>query len=328
MRILILVFVLSSLPVWALCSGSWPDPVQDLCWDCLFPIEVGGSRVGDAPDQGPDAPALCSCPKPPPVFVQPGIGLSYWAPDRVAEVVRTPLCFPSLGGVVMGHLPVSEGDDVGREGSGGTRKSQGSFYHVHWMNMPLWQALGLVSQGSLCMKESGAMDEVWLSELDPLWSDDMLTFALAPEAMLFANIPATLACAADAVSASVHDFGLDALFWCSGGEGSVYPLSGHKQYHTGGVDTSMNLVHRMTYKLHRMGLLDDTSTRAAMCHDLPQPLLRKGQYKVQFMFPRVDRVEAHGFGVPSSLFEAGHEYPVQGEDWSMLIWRKHTCCAL
>ena len=314
--------------VWAGCTGKIPDPVSDLCWNCFFPIEMGGATMGTGPDSPPKAPAVCACPAPPPVFLRPGIGMSYWSPDRVAEMVRTPLCSPTLGGVVLGHLPVSDGDDVGRQGSGGNRKSQGSFYQMHWMDMPVFEELGVATAGSLCMKDSGISSFVWLSELDPLWDDDQLAFALAPEALLFANIPATLACTADAVKASVSDFGWDSLFWCSVGEGSVYPLSGHKQYHTGGVDTAMNLVHRITYRLHRTGLLSDTSTVAAMCQDLPQPVLRKGQYKVQFMFPLPDVLQAHGFGVPSSLFETGKEYPVAGEDWSMLIWRKHLCCAL
>ncbi len=311
---------------YSLCTGKMPDPVTDICWDCFFPIEMGGARVGGN-EPGPVTPAVCVCPAPPPVFVRPGIGMSYWSPDRIAEVVRTPLCSPTLGGMVLGQLPVSDGDDVGREGSGGNRKSQGVFYQVHWMQMPWLQALGLVTPGSLCLKQEAADNYVWLSEFDPLWDDDQLAFALSPEAVLFANVAANAACTADTLAASATNFGLDSLFWCSGGQGAVYPLSGHKQYHTGGVDSAMNLVHRMTFKLHRMGMLLDTSTLAAMCQDLPQPLMRKGQYKVQFIFPVPDHTQAHGFGVPSSLFEMGKEFPVQGEDWSMLIWRRHSCCA-
>ena len=74
--------------------------------------------------------------------------------------------------------------------------------------------------------EGGGLDIAWVSELDPAWLDDELSFLLNPEAALFANLPAQAACAADCAAASVG-LPLDPMFWCAGCQGGMYPLTRH-----------------------------------------------------------------------------------------------------
>lgn len=307
------------------CTGHYPNPVTDVCWACFFPITIAGAKVEPGMDDYNFPPPVCTCPAPPPLFVRVGVGMTYWSPDRAVEVVRTPMCSPLMSGTILGNLPVSEGapDSLRQKG-----KSKHSFYHVHWLQMPLIQQLDLVTDGALCLKPDPSVDFAMLSEIDPLWLDDELAFMVAPESVLFANMTANAACVADAIKASTTNFGIDTLFWCSGTHGVVYPLSGHKQWHKGGVDMAMNLAHRAAFTLHRTGLLWDTSTVAAMCSDLPQPMMRKGQYKVAFILPAPDVARGYGFGVATDLYEQGKEIPFVGEDWAMMIWRRHTCCAL
>lgn len=305
------------------CTGRFPNPVTDVCWNCFFPITIAGAPIGVGFDDYMYPPPICACPMPPPIFQRIGIGMTYWAPERAVEVVRTPMCSPLLGGVILGGLPVSQGSPTAYTGP---TKSKPAFYHVHWMQLPLIQQLNLAGEGQLCLKADPSMDYALMTELDPLWVDDELAFVIAPESILFANVLANVACAPDAISASVRGFGLDPLFWCSGAHGSVYPLSGNKQYHKGGVDTAMNLAHRVAFTLHRTGLLWDTSSVFAMCADLPQPMMRKGQYKVAFMLPFPNVLRGYGFGAATDLYEQGKEFPFNGEDWAMMIWRRHTCC--
>jgi conjugal transfer pilus assembly protein TraU len=84
----------------------------------------------------------------------------------------------------------------------------------------------------------------------------------------------------------------------------------------------------MAFTLHRTGLEMDTSTVAAMCFNIPQPIMRKGQYKSAFMYPIPSTTRAYGFGVPSIVFHTGKEFPYKGEDFSLMVWRRKTCCAL
>ncbi|HFE31813.1 MAG TPA: conjugal transfer protein, partial [Gammaproteobacteria bacterium] len=84
---------------------------------------------------------------------------------------------------------------------------------------------------------------------------------------------------------------------------------------------------RMAAKLHRQLIARDTSSRGAMCLPLPLPILRKSQYKTQMLYPVPFTLNAQPFGRVTIPWGAGREYPVRGEDWAYLIWRKKACCA-
>lgn len=63
-------------------SGTPMNPVKEVCWNCIFPIKIGGITAipGDMPDP-PDAEFVpCVCPAPPPVFFRPGIPISFGSP--------------------------------------------------------------------------------------------------------------------------------------------------------------------------------------------------------------------------------------------------------
>lgn len=306
------------------CEGKFPNPITDICWLCMFPINIGGvpMNLSGQPDNGDSSPPLlCTCPAPPPVFIRPGVGISFWEPARVAEVVRTPMCSPTLNGTRLGSLSAPSGTNSRDQEGGGS-----AFYHVHWIQYPLlnWVGMGITS-GACMIPES--FDMAYLSEFDPLWDDDELAFILNPEAVLFATKAAQAACVADSVKASSTGFGINELFWCSGSQGSLYPLSGTQANHVGGIDTSLALTHKMVFKLHRQMLALDTSTSAAMCASQPQPILRKTQYKQNMMYPVPQTRQGYGFGAASTVWGSGKEFPYKGEDFSYLMWRKRQCCA-
>lgn len=305
------------------CEGHFPNPITDICWSCMFPINIAGvsmSAANQVNNGDPPPPTLCACPAPPPVFVRYGTGISFWEPARVAEVVRTPMCSPTMGGAQLGNVNAAGGTNDRNESG-----QDVAFYHVHWIQYPVLNWLGMaITQGACYINES--FDMAYLSELDPLWDSDELSFILNPEAILFANPIAQAACVADSVKASLTMFGFDELFWCSGSQGSLYPLSG-SHLHVGGVDSSLALAHTMVFKLHREFIAQDTSTYGAMCGSIPQPILRKNQYKQNMMYPVPQNLFGFGFGVPSTVWGAGREFPYRGEDFTYLIWRKRMCCA-
>ncbi len=301
------------------CYGRFPNPFTDVCWKCVFPISIGPLKVNfGMEDSGDSVPLICTCPAPPPVFVRIGFGAGFWEPARVAEVVRTPFCSPLLGGVTLGSLAAPAGTNAK------TSDRKDAFYHVHWYIYPLLSWMNLLTDITCVKPES--FDVLYLTELDPLWEDDELAFLINPEAALFANPAAQAACAADCVAATMG-FPLDPLFWCAGCQGSMYPIDGNVKHHEGGVDSSLLLVQRMAAKLHRQLLELDTSSQAAMCLPLPLPILRKSQYKTQMLYPIPTPFTAQPFGRVTIPWAAGHEFPVRGEDWAYLVWRKKVCCA-
>jgi conjugal transfer pilus assembly protein TraU len=252
-----------------------------------------------------------------------GLSIGYWEPARLVDITRHPFCFVNLGG-----MSLSFGHSL-RTGTISTRLngSQNSSYHVHWYVYPLIYWLGLITD-AICVEHSG-FDLAYLTELDPLWQDDELTFLLNPEAILFSNRVAQAACAADCVSASAH-LPNDKLFWCAGCQGPMYPMTGHVAAHESGSQASVLLLERMTFKLHREGLLPCVSGKKALCTPYFKPIMDKSAYRYQMVYPLATthaRFGCNPYGRTTVLWESAHEYPVKGEDFGYLIWRKRNCCA-
>ncbi|EWS61940.1 conjugal transfer pilus assembly protein TraU [Methylibium sp. T29-B] len=178
--------------------------------------------------------------------------------------------------------------------------------------------------------ERGSFDLAYLTEVDPLWNDDELTLILNPEAVLFANPVAVAACAADCVAATAG-FGMPELFWCAGCQGGLYPLDGHVPYHLGGVRTAALIAQRLTAKMHRELLAWGWHGRAGLCGPYFLPAMDKTAYKTQLTYPVANTAKDRGrccqpFGRSTIVWGAGKEYPVRGEDFAFMLFRKRNCC--
>lgn len=218
------VLLFSLQPAAANCKGRFVNPLTDICWSCIFPMTIGGVNVsggGHADTPNPSG-FMCLCPKPPFNQPTPGVPVSFWEPARLVDVTRTPYCLINMGGIQMagGNRMQGRGTVVHKGHSSGLKRS---FYQVHWYVYPVIYWLELLVD-FVCL-EKASIDLVYLTELDPLWNDEETGFILNPEAVLFGNPIAQAACAVDCGLASVG-FPNDALFWCGGCQGSLYPFSG------------------------------------------------------------------------------------------------------
>lgn len=303
------------------CTGRFVNPISDVCWSCLFPITVLGIKIVGG---GPDTPApkyplpplpVCACPRPGIPIPIPGIPIGFWEPVRLVDVTKSPMCMVSLGGISLGSSPQK----------GMKEDEEGAFYHVHWYIYPVIYWLELLLD-FICL-EMTSVDIAYMTEFDPLWGDDVKSSILNPEALLFANPLAIAACAADCLASSVG-LSNDYMFWCAGCQGCLYPLSGTTSYHNGGVGTAQLTVSKFMAKMHRELMLWGYYGTAGMCGKYPMPVIKKSQYRLQMTFPIPEFSSCKRIGQTEVLWQGGREFPIWGEDFGFLIWRKRDCCLL
>lgn len=170
--ILLLSFCFAASASAGNCKGRIINPITDVCWSCVFPIKLGGVTLssGNNADPETDANRLCLCASGANITV--GLNMSFWEPLRTAEVVRTPYCFPSLGGMELNvgiRAPAH-----GRTPNKSTSAQRSSFYQVHWYFTP-WLFILEVLLDTKCLEQS-AWDLAYMTELDPLWDDSVTTF--------------------------------------------------------------------------------------------------------------------------------------------------------
>lgn len=288
----------------------------------VFPIRIGGITIASFKGledlKTVSSVPLCVCMNP---FPRIGIKVSLWEPIAFVEATKIPSCFPSLG------LSIPMPTDAGKTGFGGEKVPGGPpenySYQFHYVKFPLFAVLELFLD-FVCL-EKGGVDLAYISELDPLWQNDVWASILNPEAILVANPVAQMACMADSGAAN-SGFPLDYLWWCLGSWGSLYPLT-----KTVGYGTSLSaqgaVSARGVAKLHRLGVLWGSVGESGLCGKYPMPVMRKSQYSFVLVHP-----VPHPYRIPIGrsplLWGEGKEVPfVNRHNYVNVLYRKRDCCA-
>lgn len=327
--VLALALVFASAPAHAICNSKFINPMTEICWSCIFPLSVGSMQISPGvsrPDPSNPASPFCFCGTPIP---RVGLAIGLWEPARLVDVANEPGCFVNLGfslnlgifGTLRSAANVSDGTDTN------------SKWQVHLYEFPLVNMLGTVVDG-LCLGND-AFDVAYLSELDPLWNSDELTNLLNPEAVLFANPIAQAACAAECVASSAGSLPLDALFWCNGCSGGLYPINGTVNSHIGGIQASHHVAMKMQARMHRVLAARKTrgTSNAHLCKIVGnlEPVIHKSQYRHQLSRPSAKvngRYACAPPGFSTQLIDTLQEIPASGESFGWVTWRKRNCCAL
>jgi conjugal transfer pilus assembly protein TraU len=313
----------SSATAEAVCKGRMFNPFSDTDWNQAFPITVMGISMGGGTNPPMMyEPPVCVCPGP---FGIPsvGVGITYWEPLYVSEIQRVPGCMSTLGGVsilddyMSLHGEHEQGSDGGNSGT--TTRMQG-----HWYQYPVMTILDMFKDAAC--KSTAGFALAYITEIDPTWQDDTWGAVFAPEASLFANPVAQAACAIDTVAANFA-FPLDPMFWCLGGWGSTYPLTGNSGPGNNAFLVNSQIQAKFMARLHRMGLLWQTIGPSAICFSHPNPIIIKSQYRINQIAPIARS------GKPLVIGDHGaQQYPQVTNPPSMestdnLIWQGQQCCA-
>lgn len=291
-----------------------------------FPIRIAGIAIMSFDDLEDfnlvGSTPICTCIMPPPIYIRVGVPFSMWEPAHLIETVKHPWCSPSAGF----QIPVSmNAMAVGSESVQSIDSTQHAAAQLHLISYPVWNLIGMFVDVA-CFQFAKSFDYLYLTELDPLWQNDMWATLLGPEAALVANPVAQLACSVDSVAAAAG-FPLDALFWCMGSWGSTYPMSQHIS--SGGyVQAQAGLAARFVAKMHRELVLWGTMgvpTVTGYCQRYPAPIWLKSQYGFLPMFPiaGTKRIPTGRTGLTWSSLK---NYPMSGDDFVFMLYNKRDCC--
>ena len=282
------------------------SPVTDICWSCAMPIYSAGINITPSTkDYISHKRTLCY-----PREGIVGIPISYFEPKKVIEVSTKPF-----------HLVAFGGKSLSRP----TAKKRGHryAYHAHYWTYPVMQLLNLAEH--YACSSGGELGLGYMSEFDPFWFDDKWNAILVPEVLLFSNVLAQAACIPDCLMTSLHN-PQDLLFWCSGCQGSYWPMNGFVNHVRGPVQASSLIVHRLLGKLHRWGAAK-TFEKDNYQEKTYSAYPRKTAYKIQLALPIKQTVKkCPPLGASEHDWGFLKSYPNKGEAFAYIIWERAHCC--
>lgn len=300
------------------CSGSFLNLTTEIAWECIFPISIGGvvevgGNSGISDDNISDP--VCAC-----GGVNPIVGLtaSFWEPARVIDTVQDAWCLNAIGTQLSNPSQGQGGGSLSSSSAGLTPKL---FAQMHYYKFPVWSMLDLFTDLPCTTDNDRSFDIALMSELLPNWNNPVLALLLNPEALVFGNPIAKLACIADAAAANIGS-PIDQLFWCMGSWGSPYPFTGNTDA-SDVVEANAALAARAIYMTGRTGLLLDPGVDA--CGSVATPIWKKSNYKLQLMRPIKDYT-CRPIGQSGLAWTFGKNPILGAGNYSWMVFRKNKCC--
>jgi conjugal transfer pilus assembly protein TraU len=311
----------------ALCTGAFPNPVTDICWDCMFPISLGGGILnlgitGTDYNTGVTPMPQCICIN----TLAVGTPMSMWEPRYMLDVTNIPGCYPLMSGLTVSP-PMNASEygttQINDAAIGGTSKS--AFMHVNEYINPILTTLGIIA-ASPCL-DNRSFDTPYMSWADPTWNDDSLSLTLTPYAYAFTGLASIAAEGPDAIQATAS-FPNQYLFWVAGAWGPMYPLTGNVATANTPEQVSHLLLARLFAKLHAAGVeqsvAGQTALDACSAFGFPELIMDKRQYKTQRTFPFSDNM-CTPIGRPLQFQEIGAARPID-KDYGYFIFQRKDCC--
>ncbi len=322
--VLLICLLVAAVPtVQAQCVSSFLNPISGLNWRCAFPMNLGGLIAFGQEADNPDAYTkvgfpICTCLRQGGSTLI-GVNVAFWEPARLIETVKDPYCFPSLGVGLPNPKPGSLGGEA-------NERRTNNFVQAHYYVFPVWAMLKMFVDvpclaGNKVDGSGQDLDLAMITEVLPTWNNDLMAFLINPEALLFANPASVLSCMADAAAAT-KGMPLNELFWCMGGWPTVYPVAGSVPSTTQLVGNT-TAAGRLLYQAGRAGLLLDHGIDS--CGAIRTLIWRKRNYRFHFAQP-VKGGQCLSFGTPPALWEHFKNKPVDGDNFSFVLFRRVQCC--
>lgn len=302
---------------------------DQICWDGVFPISfpggitIGGNKPDGAGSTG-GVDTVCSCndKNGVPKF---GFSAAFNSPARMMEVIRTPHCYPLLGGAKFSDSFVGNGNKGGAKDDA----SDKSFWQYHYYAFPLTAMLQLLDIPNCNAEGFNDMDLMLMSEFSPTHSDDELAFFMTMESVVLGALAPI--CVADCATATVAKRPLESLYFCAGCWGSLYPFTGNVLTDKSMPRDTSLITARALAQLHRMGIAHKTMGNEAKCGGKKAQMVPKSQYTFSMIHPVAEAKGpncTHVWGQNTFTWGEWRNIPMTGEDAIYMIFRYTDCCMM
>ena len=144
------------------------NPITKVQWTCIFPITIGGVKIGtfdklsNALDAQSSESPLCACRKGATFWF--GVKVSFWSPSRMVDVVTEPGCMMALGTDILPTHGKLQGSQSSISDGTNTRKM---FAQMHYYISPVWAMLDMFTDLP-CLENKG-FDVALMTEVLPTW---------------------------------------------------------------------------------------------------------------------------------------------------------------
>ena len=327
---ILMALTVAGHPAWAgACNtGSMFNPITDIAWNGIFPIRIAGVQVSASSDPSiPDGSSgttspVCICTNSRETFL--GLEVDFWDIAYMVEVVKTAYCSPTLGVNLggAGGLGSSSLLSASNGTNDHTTSHPNTFYHAHWLMFPAFKILGMMLDSVCLNNEDFAFGA--LSELDPVYNNDLLADLADPKVLLVANPIAALAAMPSYAMAQFPNGAFapayDAFFWAW--FDNIYPLTGGLQ-RAHALTSSANIAARQIYTYTELGgVLDYTKN---VCSGQYQPIPKKSQWRFQMAKP-VKLALPIIAGKSEMIWGPGANPPYHDNDFLWILFQKKRCC--
>jgi len=319
----------------------------NICWECAFPFHIAGHNLSSQEDfASPKKKWICTCGEVKifgvGTFIPKVVGmpLAFWEPQGIVEVTRHPFRFKLLEANSANPKTYRNVGGVSNSDAG-----RSSFYNVHYYAFPVFR-LAFIIPGFTCMRNADISTPVFLTEWSPFWNDmgSNWHWIVDPLRFIYATPRLQELCKRDC-EAAIRRKPSDSYPWCAGCLGSLYPFTGHVGYHIGGIQASSLLLCRMVGLFHTAGaILDKLNLNVFgigmgfendnFCSKTASSRLKKTIYKTQLLSPVPDdgsvkngmKIYCRPLGDSGRDWGGEHTYPIDGEDFTYILWTKMHCC--
>jgi conjugal transfer pilus assembly protein TraU len=267
------------------CRGNWFNPLSDPDYNNIFPFTILGVELYSAGNSNPPTmytDATCYCPTRWFGIYFWGFMVTYWQPIYLVEIGQYAGCGSSIGGEKI----LDNYDRLNSEQSFHQDTKEGAAVtrmQIHWYEYPIFSIMDYANDFA-CSNADTQVDLAYMTEIDSGWQSDMWAGVIAPEANLFTSIVAQAACAVDSVAA-LFSHPIDALFWCAGTWGGIYPLAGNANQSLGTFQVNHLVLAKYLAREARFLKAWMSIGKAAECSPVPNPIWVKTQYRFNQVYP-------------------------------------------